>query len=64
MSITCDDGRLAFPPSITGRFLDLALTAVDEEFTAGDVTAFVRGEERDRFGDFIRGSRSAQARMR
>jgi hypothetical protein len=40
------------------RSLDLALTAVHEEFTAGDVTAFVGGEECDRFGDLISGSRS------
>ena len=56
-----DDGCLAFPSAHGGLLLlDLALTAVDEEFTAGDVTAFVGGEERDRFGDLIRGSRSAQ----
>src|SRR3984957_141566 len=42
------------------RSLDLALTAVHEEFTAGDVTTLVGREERDRFGDLIRGSRSAQ----
>ena len=45
---------------VANRSLDLPLTAVDEEFNAGDVTAFVRGEERDGFGDLIRGSRSAQ----
>jgi hypothetical protein len=50
------------PPNLTmaGRSLDLVQTAVHEEFTAGDVTAFVGGEERDRFGDLIRGSRSAR----
>jgi hypothetical protein len=45
---------------MAGRSLDLAQTAVYEEFNAGDVTALVGGEERDRFGDLIRGSRSAQ----
>jgi hypothetical protein len=45
---------------MAGRSLDLALTAVDEEFTTGDVTTFIGGEEGDRFGDLIRGSRSAQ----
>jgi hypothetical protein len=43
-----------------GSSLNLTLTAVHEEFTSGDVTAFVGCEERDRFGNFIRGSRSAQ----
>ena len=43
---------------------DLGLTTVDEEFTASDVTAFVGGKERDRFGDLIRGSRSAQRNRR
>jgi len=54
---------MAFLPSslhIIGRCLDLALTAVDKEFTAGDVAAFVGGQERDRFGNLIRGSRSAK----
>src|SRR5580704_4315749 len=45
---------------MAGRSLDLAQTAVYEEFNAGDVTALVGGKERDRFGDLIRGSRSAQ----
>ena len=49
----------AISPS-TGCSLDLAQTAVHEEFTASDVTAFVGGEERDRLGDLICGSRSAQ----
>jgi hypothetical protein len=40
--------------------IDLALTAVHEQSTAGDATAFVRGEERDRFGDLIRGCCSVQ----
>src|SRR6202161_4249099 len=66
-----DDGRRAvttavLPSSLpmADHSLDLALTAVDEEFTAGDVTAFVGGEERDRLGDLIRGSRSAQRNER
>ena len=40
--------------------LDLALTAIHEEFNTCYVTAFVGGEERDRPGDLIRGSNSAQ----
>src|ERR1700688_4211465 len=55
-----DDGCLAFQPAMAARSLDLAQTAVNEEFTTGDVAAFVGGEERNRFGDLIRGSRSAQ----
>src|ERR1700683_355474 len=43
-----------------GSSLNLAQTAVHEEFTACNVTAFVGGEERDRPGNLIRSSRSAQ----
>ncbi len=57
----CPTARLScLPVCPAGRSLDLAQTAIHEEFTAGDVTAFVGGEESDRFGDLIRGSRSAQ----
>jgi hypothetical protein len=38
------------------RSLDLALTAVDEELTAGDVSALVGSEECVCVGDLIRGS--------
>jgi hypothetical protein len=60
-----NDGCLAFQSANGGLLLKIwPLTAVDEEFNVGDVTALIAGEEGDRFGDFIRGSRSAQARMR
>src|SRR5580704_208488 len=51
-------------PPMANHSSDLGLTTVDEEFTASDVTAFVGGKERDRFGDLIRGSRSAQRNRR
>src|ERR1700685_1872958 len=53
-------GCLAVQSARGRRSLDLAQTAVHEEFTAGGVTTFVGGEKRDSLGDLFRGSRSAQ----
>ena len=48
----CNLIRVAFPTWILRS--DLYYTPVDEQFNTCDITAVIRGEERDGFCDFVR----------